>query len=699
MNIERALRRTLIVLLALPLLSGCLQTLSADAPGYAPQDGAAQNYSATANPISALTGGSDADGAANASGNASDDASGGANAGLPAIGSRKALLKLLLKRGALYDSSSQNNGGRGGNAYPDIQYGYAEGEDNAYAPPAATASPGASPGGSGMVSTGTHMEDAEADGGYSQTNEQTAGVSEGDIVKTDGRFIYAMSIYGGELRIIRAAGRDPEIASRIALDDISAEEFYLIGGDRLAVVGREYVPYDTLPAENGSPAQREESDYDYYYGWYRSDFTTLVIYDITDRSAPRELRRVSMDGGRISTRVIGDIVYIVTNKYMWCMPYDDAEGPYILPYCNDTAEGDGYGPIGFDRIHYIPDTDDFNYMLIGAIDVYGDEPFEPRAYLGAGADLYMSQNAMYLTKTRWAYRPANTIEDEVWMPSGEKTDILRFVINGTDVSYIGTGTVDGSPISQYSMDEYNGYFRIATNDWTAGTYVTVLDASDMVVVGRAGPLAPGERMQSMRFMGDLGYVVTFQNMDPLFTIDLSDPFAPEVLGELKIPGFSQYLHPLGGGLLLGIGRDTQEIYTRDANGVETIVGFRDVGMKVSLFDVSDPYAPVEIDTMPLGEGWTEVSYNPRALMCDNARGQYGFFAGSWDSRSTWTQNALILRVENGRLSIAARLSVNSGYDISNSRLCFIGDTLYLVYESGVAVYDYDSFEFVRNFSF
>jgi len=260
--------------------------------------------------------------------------------------------------------------------------------------------------------------------------------------------------------------------------------------------------------------------------------------------------------------------------------------------------------------------------------------------------------------------------------------------------------VDGSPINQYSMDEFNGYFRIATTDWNEGTYVTVLNASTMQTVGRTEPLAPGEIMHSMRFMGDMGYVVTFLNVDPLFTIDLSNPYNPRMLGELKIPGFSQYLHPVGDGLLLGIGRDTQEIYTRDANGVETVVGFHDVGMRATLFDVKNPYDPKEVDVLLLGEGWTEVSHNPRAFMNDPSRNQYGFIAESWNNARGRSQvSAFILRVENERLSLASTLSPDLQYGSWGSRLCFIGDYLYFVHGAGVVVYNYNTFGSLSSFGF
>ena len=638
--------------------------------------------------------------------------------GLPAVGDRETLLKLLLDRGALYDDSGirtmftdeaeekmfwaiGGTSGRGG----------VQANDDSPAPvPVPESVPDTVPESVPQVErTENDAMDAAAEapamaadsgsgsGGYSQTNEQVEGVSEGDIVKTDGSYIYALSPSSSVLRIIRANGADLELASTIYNEDTWGSEFYIVGKDRLVMVCNENAPIRPLPADEGAP-QRDERTVP-YYGWYSNSFTTFIIYDISDRWAPAEIRRVSMEGWAVSTRVIGSVAYMVTNKYIYSVPYDQADSPHIMPYTRDTAEGETFEPVGLDRIFYIPDSRDSSYLMIGATDVYGDEPFQPTAYLGAGSSFYMSQNAMYVTKDRWEQENAASGGTD-WMAGGrQKTDIMRFAISGTNVGYAGVGTVDGFPISQYSMDEHNGYFRIASTDWSRGTYVTVLDASNMRAIGRTEALAPGETMQSMRFMGDMGYIVTFLNMDPLFTVDLADPRNPKVLGELKVPGFSQYLHPVGDGLMMGIGRQTQEIYTRDSQGVETVVGNRDAGMKISLFDVSDPFDPFEADVLLLNEGWSEISHNPRALMCDPARGLYGFIVESWDNNSYWTVLAHILRVEGDSVTIAATLEVGGYVGTYGSRLCFIGNMLYLVHEAGVNVYDYETFSVLDGISF
>ncbi len=180
--------------------------------------------------------------------------------------------------------------------------------------------------------------------------------------------------------------------------------------------------------------------------------------------------------------------------------------------------------------------------------------------------------------------------------------------------YMGNAKVPGTALDQFSMDEYNGYLRVATTydmvDFVSnGVYV--LD-ENLKQVGKIDGIANTEQIKSVRFMGDTGYVVTFEQTDPLFVIDLENPENPKILGELKIPGFSAYLHPVGGGLVLGVGVDGDE------NG-------RGEGIKVSLFDVSNPENPVEADNIILSgyreaRSWcyysSEALYSHKALCYD-----------------------------------------------------------------------------------
>jgi uncharacterized secreted protein with C-terminal beta-propeller domain len=547
-------------------------------------------------------------------------------------------------------------------------------------------SPVPAPAGDFMAMEGDAGGGGSGGGSHSTTNEQVEGVNEGDVVKTDGKYLYALS--HNMLRIIEANGANMNIVGRVALEDMWGAEFYLMG-DKIAIIGQKHMSYDMPGLAR-----------DLMWHGGRS-CTVLLVYDITDRTSPVETRRVEIDGFSVSTRVIGDVVYLVTNKYVW-VPFEYADSELILPCVADTAAGGALEPLDLDRVFYLPGVEDSSYLIISAVNVNSGEAVETTAYLGAGNQIYMSRDNLYVTKTRWEETRSVVGADGPVVDTGrwsgrQFTDILRFAIDGTNIAYAGMGTVSGMPINQYSMDEYKGYFRIATTDWEVGTLVTVL-GGDMKIAGQTGYMAPGEWMHSMRFMGDIGYVVTFEMVDPLFTIDLKDPYNPRVLGELKIPGFSQYLHPVGDGLLMGIGRDTQEMFVRDRDtGVETVVGFRDMGLKVSLFDVSDLYDPKEVSVLLLGEGWAEVAHNPRALMCDPGRGLYGFVMESWGNRHN--VSALLIRVDGRTLSIGADLDVGNNVYSWNSRLCFIGDTLYLVHEQGIRAYDYNTFRLLETLTF
>jgi uncharacterized secreted protein with C-terminal beta-propeller domain len=204
----------------------------------------------------------------------------------------------------------------------------------------------------------------------------------------------------------------------------------------------------------------------------------------------------------------------------------------------------------------------------------------------------------------------------------------------------------------------------------------------MSVIGKAEGLAKGEDIRSVRFIGDTAYMVTYFQVDPLFVIDMSNPRAPRVAGELKIPGFSTYLHPAGGGLLIGFGRDVDEDTQRDA------------GLKISLFDATNPNAPRQADSMTLADGYSEVLYNPRALMSDGERGAYGYVYATWDQH-TYFQ---VIAVKGGRLAVLATESVG-GYNAYSCRLCYSGDTLYFVTGSGIKAYDYNDFRYLGEILF
>ena len=416
---------------------------------------------------------------------------------------------------------------------------------------------------------------------YSATNIQVAGVDEADIVKTDGEYIYVVS----ENRVIIVKAYPPEqaqVLSEIELEGMAMGIF--INGDRLVVF--EGMPY------YGTPRVLEDA-----YIPYISPATSIKVYDISDKEDPRLQRELSTDGDYVSSRMIGDYVYVVINE-----PVYEQDGELNLP---KIYRGDEESEIPATDIYYC-DVYDYYYMYttIMAINTQNDdqEPTRETILLGASSNLYVSLNNIYLTFPVWGR--------DTW--DFQKSSIHRIHIEGDDIEYVAGGEVPGMVLNQFSMDEYEGYFRVATTTrgQTSGNHIYILDMA-LNITGSLTDLAPGETIYSARFMGERGYLVTFKQVDPLFVIDLSDPRYPKELGYLKVTGYSDYLHPYDENHLIGIGKETT-----DAGEFAWYQG-----VKISLFDVSDVNNPREISKYEIGHRGTEspISWDHKAFLFDKSR--------------------------------------------------------------------------------
>ncbi len=417
---------------------------------------------------------------------------------------------------------------------------------------------------------------------YSATNIQVAGVDEADIVKTDGEYIYVVS----ENRVIIVKAYPPEqaqVLSEIELEGMAMGIF--INGDRLVVFEGGMPYYDT-------PRVLEDA-----YIPYISPATSIKVYDISDKEDPRLQRELSTDGDYVSSRMIGDYDYVVINE-----PVYEQDGELNLP---KIYRGDEESEIPATDIYYC-EVYDYYYMYttIMAINTQNDdqEPTRETILLGASSNLYVSLNNIYLTFPVWGR--------DTW--DFQKSSIHRIHIEGDDIEYVAGGEVPGMVLNQFSMDEYDGYFRVATTTRgeTSRNNVYVLNMS-LNITGSLEDLAPGEMIYSARFMGERGYLVTFKQVDPLFVIDLSDPRYPKELGYLKVTGYSDYLHPYDENHLIGIGKETT-----DAGEFAWYQG-----VKISLFDVSDVNNPREIDKKIIGHRGTDspVLWDHKAFLFDKSR--------------------------------------------------------------------------------
>jgi len=498
---------------------------------------------------------------------------------------------------------------------------------------------------------------------FSQTNVQVAGVDEGDVAKTDGEYIYSLS--GGRLYIHKVNKGDIVVQS-VTDTKISANELYL-SGNKLVVAGTRY---DDTGIQTPVPLnERIAADVAYYP--LGVSLASYLVYDITDKRSPMLQQTFELEGYTAATRVIGSTLYFVINKYINYYYADDME---LVPTFRDSAAGDALKALPVDRIAYFPGSEEnSSYMIVGAMNLSEEDEVSFQTYLNDGASFYMNMNSLYIARHNWR---------------NENTSIYRFEVTPWSVDFTSEGSVTGSVLNQYSMDEHNKFFRIATTS-REGNRITIFDR-DLNQVGKTPELAKGESIQSVRFMGDVAYMVTYLQTDPLYSVDLSDPYAPVILDELKIPGFSTYLHPVDGDWLVGFGRHTTEIFYRDDSGKEIPAGTRDMGQKVSLFDVSNPKKLREADVMLLGQNtWSEAFTNPKALMVDPARKQFGFFMDGYDNFTTVIK---LIGVGNGKLKDAATISCGRGIYSYEARLIYIGDTLYAVFGNYLVAYDLNTFK-------
>jgi uncharacterized secreted protein with C-terminal beta-propeller domain len=425
--------------------------------------------------------------------------------------------------------------------------------------------------------TGTAVKSDSRASDYSTTNIQVEGVDEADIVKSDGRYIYVVS--GNLFYIVDAyPAENAKVISKIRTGMTSTELF--VNEDKVVLFG-----------------------YSKYGG------TAVRIYDISNKTKPVLEKKFSMKGYYSDSRMIGDYVYMIVNKpvYRWYAQGEEIELPSIS-YDNETNESAGCG-----RVYYFDEpSDSYSFSTVLSIDLEDNNVTSKVFLTGSSENIFVSEDNIYVTHTTPRYYYGIT-EDVIKKTTGipirpdysEKTIIHRLAIGNGSVEYKAKGEVPGRVLNQFSMDEYDGYFRIATTsgsvarfsgDATSKNNVYVLD-EDLETVGKLEDLAPGETIYSARFMGKRAYLVTFRKVDPLFVIDLAEPKDPQVLGKLKIPGYSDYLHPYDENHLIGLGKEAIPADNGDFSWFQ--------GVKLSLFDVTNVSKPKEIAKYEIGDRGTD----------------------------------------------------------------------------------------------
>ena len=516
-------------------------------------------------------------------------------------------------------------------------------------------------------------------GDYSKTNVQVEGVDEADIVKTDGRYIYYLKY--STLNIIDTENGNKLVST--ANLSFNNSSFYpgeiFVKDDKLVIIGTKEL----------------ESIISNFTGRYNySAFTVAKVYNIKDRSNPKEERTVEIEGYYLSSRMINNNLYLISNDYNYnaylCREreIDELNENDFKPRYKDTAVSETRKYVDFDCIWYMPESDDTSYLNIAALDITENTEANISSYLGTGSTIYASENYLFIAKPQYNY-------SRILKKSDQTTKIYKFELKDDKCEFLNEGSVPGTILNQFSMDEKDGYFRIATtnSDMTSTNNLYVLDKK-LEIIGKVEGLAEGERIYSVRFMGTRAYMVTFVETDPLFVIDLKDPKNPKVLGELKIPGYSKYLHPYDDTHIIGFGEDTKTVNYGYGDRVITD------GMKMALFDVTDPENPKEMYSVKIGEKGTysELLYNHKALLFSKEKNIIAFpISITEEDYSVTFQGAIVygLSLEKG-FDLKGKISnledgIERYYGTNGvDRIIYINDTLYTLSRNLVKATDMNS---------
>ena len=505
-----------------------------------------------------------------------------------------------------------------------------------------------------LGSTGTNSGNES-----STTNNQVEGVDESDLVKNDGKYIY--SINSEDLIITDSNNGDPKVITRysVAKNGETVSGLF-VNGNRLAVILSSY-RFSRAPIS-----------------------TKLVILDVTDKENVKELKEVNQNGYYSNSRMIGDKLYLLSNYWVNDNIKKDKPETYV-PVVDDAA-------VKEDKICMIDDFTSPVYLVVAAFNIQTGEVIDSTAVLGGAENVYCNSENLFYTFTK-NFRT----EDGSKVEYKTETTIVKINL-GEELKTVATGKIMGKPLNQFSMDEYKGNLRVVAtveaqttyknkNSATASYSATsdnalyVLDGN-LKQIGSIEELAEGERVYSVRFDKEIGYFVTFRQVDPLFTVDLSEPTAPKILSELKIPGFSEYLHPFGEGKLFGFGKSATEL-----GQVE--------GLKISMFDVSDPTNVTENHVTLIDAAWSEASDNHKAIMVDVNKNLIVFLGTDHFGGTA----LYVYGYDNDNGFYEKTVSPTHQSYSYGARFVWIGDYFYLVTNDSIVSFTLASFELLASVKF
>ncbi len=580
------------------------------------------------------------------------------------------------------------------------------------------------PAGSGPQTGVADMEDAGAMAGeesVSTTNVQEEGVDEADVIKTDGTFIYILQQNENALRVVRADGGQMTECDNHLLDagddtlEATPVEFYASDGLVTVIMqyrqkfyyDKELVPLSKEEADArlaGDVAAGEvgiSNSGDGAVAAIRGpicysdvrEYVAAETFSVGEDGSLTSLGRMTQDGSYRSSRKVNGILYLFTTYYTSVIHADGSVVEEYVPRVNGIC-------IPADSIA-MPDMPSNSY-IVGSSFACGTPGtvISQFSVLDANfyADVYVSQNAIYFAEAGYA---------ESGTSYHEYTQILKYTYQDGVMTPYGSANVKGQIHNTFSMDEQEGYLRLVTTEnvektryikygepneygeqevvetadqwfdgsvqehtWELENHLFVLD-ENMRQAGSIEDIAKGEEIKSARFMGDTGYFVTYENTDPLFSVDLSDPSDPKIMGALKIPGFSEYLHFYSDGLLLGLGQETDE---ESGNFIS---------LKLSMFDISDPYHVQETDKYLLNDVrkayFADAMTDHKALLIAPSRNIIGFSAASdsvWDEETMTSSYDCCYSIYGyGETGFYEQFAF--GQQCSAMRGLFVGDVLYI----------------------
>ena len=513
----------------------------------------------------------------------------------------------------------------------------------------------------GAASNGT--DKAVASGaGYLDTNTREEEVGEADIVKTDGNYLYIL--YGNKIRILDIRNPEMEELGTIRIGGNTDPVELYVKDDRLVVFYNETVQKNSDQAEDSSA-----------YGADYQSYTVAETYDLSDRREPVSLGRVQLGGYYRTVRISGDYIYLFSDYYADYNATRKVAESYI-----PTVQGKTIAS----NCIFLPGTIGTNqFLVVGSFSLKDPtQIIDSKAILSNGGDCYVSEDNIYV------YEYVYDEKEEY-----DQTLIRKISYKEGKLKGVAQTKIWGQVKDSFCIDEYDGNLRLVTTVNPMYHYgkdggIELYDASveengssnalyildkKLNVTGKIEKLAPNEEVYSARFMGKTAYFVTYEQVDPLFSADLSDPENPKILGALKIPGFSDYLHGYGEGRLLGIGMETDEAGAQD-------------GVKLSLFDISDPTDVTEVQKTVL-EGFyaTDLSYNYKLAAIDSKQNLIGFSA-----YGDGTHYFIYRYDEKEGFVCVLDKEVNSyGSEI---RGLYAGDRFYLVQGNAVESFDLNTFD-------